>query len=1120
MDVNRLIPKNATWHEKKKVQLITHDNNSEHTSSLAHHHCHHHQQQQHHHHHHHHHHRSRADTMPSQSTSFPYTSPIELTLQFPPAVTMASAAITSRNRSGSATFGNSPFGEGIFTSASNVNNNWGSNDGITVQSPTTPTTAQLLEGEGNTIASTLASLGLDDERADKRQPAYSTLSHSSQRSSWRLNSSATEHQQENQQMTHTDAWGPPIAETMVAFPATAMAVESLNIDQSYVIDKFQPQTGRPRAISMSVTGSGSAGHQHVFTSAPEGTSLGRNSNLLAPPYRSIWHPTATAATHQLPARLRSSSSSSNNHERPVLRTSSSSADLLELMARQRAGDEMQNQQQGDWDPIQFRNSKSQTNSSGSGNNGELEYVASGTVPNATEPAMSSSSGKTSPQIPTRSLWLGNIDPTITSQDLSMTFCQFGNIESVRILPDRECAFVNFSSVEEALRAKDELVNKLNNRLGNSIVKVGFGKPEQSPQQVQQVQLASSLAATVANGDLNAAATNAQEPTRALWIGNIPSTTTYTLLYSIFSPFGPIESVRVLTHKNCGFVNFESLEDAMVARKTLQNTEIMGPNTGPVRIGFAKVPVKAVSAGFGGTDEETIMAAPESSATTKYQWASSSVLAAGATSTGSAPNSSGNNVDDYHQTLLMYMMAEMGTTNIYAAVARERHIIMSQLGNSGTGDIENDGPHFDELHLPINYYSNIAAAPELGQTRKIDIARLRDIRKRLDTGYVPVQELEVFAIECLDEIVELCSDYIGNTVIQRLFERCSEPTKSRMLEVVAPYLASIGIHKNGTWAAQKIIDTGRLPDQIDRICESIFPYVPALLLDQFGNYVVQCCLGLGPDRNQFIFDAIVDNCWEIAQGRFGARAVRATLESLHVTKRQQRYVAATIIQHASMLATNANGALLLIWLLDTSGIPGRYRVLAPRLTQDKRNLIRLCTHKLASLTVLKIINQRQEPEARALILDALIFSSTDPVIDDILMDQVHGVNLIQKILSSSYVELRERQCIADRVKQVLNKHKLQHVQGYKRLTEEINMVMGDSNPAASLGTLPGLVPTTFTMNPEIAAVLHAKYLAAVAATTTAAASSNKQASVTEKIAKEEVSGAEVEQHTSNSSSPLM
>jgi hypothetical protein len=108
----------------------------------------------------------------------------------------------------------------------------------------------------------------------------------------------------------------------------------------------------------------------------------------------------------------------------------------------------------------------------------------------------------------------------------------------------------------------------------------------------------------------------------------------------------------------------------------------------------------------------------------------------------------------------------------------------------------------------------------------------------------------------------------------------------MLEQIAPYLGSVGIHKNGTWAAQKIVDTSRTPGQIHLICFHLRPYIPALLLDQFGNYVVQCCLGLGPELNQFIFDAVVEKCWEIAQGRFGARAMRATLESPHVTKRQQ------------------------------------------------------------------------------------------------------------------------------------------------------------------------------------------------------------------------------------------
>lgn len=108
----------------------------------------------------------------------------------------------------------------------------------------------------------------------------------------------------------------------------------------------------------------------------------------------------------------------------------------------------------------------------------------------------------------------------------------------------------------------------------------------------------------------------------------------------------------------------------------------------------------------------------------------------------------------------------------------------------------------------------------------------------------------------------------------------------MLTKIAPFLASIGVHKNGTWAAQKIIDYANTPEQIQLVRQHIAPYVPLLLLDQFGNYVVQCCLRKGSEQNQYIFDAIVDKCWEIGQGRFGARAVRAILENPIVTKEQQ------------------------------------------------------------------------------------------------------------------------------------------------------------------------------------------------------------------------------------------
>jgi RNA recognition motif-containing protein len=75
----------------------------------------------------------------------------------------------------------------------------------------------------------------------------------------------------------------------------------------------------------------------------------------------------------------------------------------------------------------------------------------------------------------------------------------------------------------------------------------------------------------------------------LGVGNIPANINPAVLRSLFQSFGHIESIRILSHKNCGFVNFERQEDAVRARKSLQNKEILGPGTGTVRIGFAKAP---------------------------------------------------------------------------------------------------------------------------------------------------------------------------------------------------------------------------------------------------------------------------------------------------------------------------------------------------------------------------------------------------------------------------------------------------------------------------------------------------------------------------------------------------
>jgi hypothetical protein len=211
--------------------------------------------------------RPRADTMPNQSTSFPYTDRFDtLSPDTAPSTDSDTPYLSLRSRSGSTT--NQLFGGGIF-------NHW---IGETLQSPTSPTTTdQLLkEDDGNTIASTLASLGLDgiQERRNllHASHSYSSLSEASSQSDW-----------------HRDM--------------TYGSDSSFIRGSSIATMRLQAQTGRPRALS-----------------AVDDRTEDSNPSFH---HRSAW--LSDSVSYQ----------KSTATHRPFLRSSNSSADLLETIARQR-----------------------------------------------------------------------------------------------------------------------------------------------------------------------------------------------------------------------------------------------------------------------------------------------------------------------------------------------------------------------------------------------------------------------------------------------------------------------------------------------------------------------------------------------------------------------------------------------------------------------------------------------------------------------------------------------------------------------------------------------------------------------------------------------------------------
>jgi protein JSN1 len=192
-------------------------------------------------------------------------------------------------------------------------------------------------------------------------------------------------------------------------------------------------------------------------------------------------------------------------------------------------------------------------------------------------------------------------------------------------------------------------------------------------------------------------------------------------------------------------------------------------------------------------------------------------------------------------------------------------------------------------------------------------------------------------------------------------------------------------------------------------------------------------------------------WEIAQGRFGARSMRACLESPHITLSQQRRIATAVILNSIPLATNPNGALLLTWLLDASSFPSRYNLLAPRFTP---HLSHLCTHKLASLTVLRIVNQKIEFEASRQIVQALFLSPGDHVLTDVLGDQVNGVAVVHKILTSPFIDPVEKPAYMEATKRVLIELKVIATQAYRRLIEEVGLPIPNYQPTYTTNGPPG------------------------------------------------------------------
>ena len=143
----------------------------------------------------------------------------------------------------------------------------------------------------------------------------------------------------------------------------------------------------------------------------------------------------------------------------------------------------------------------------------------------------------------RTVYLGNIPPQTSAEDI-LSHIRSGQIESVRLLPDKSCAFISFLDSSSATHFHSDAILKKLSIKGNDI-KIGWGKPTQVPTSV-------------------AFAVQQSGASRNIYLGNLPEDITEEEIREDLGKFGPIDIVKIVREKAIAFVHFLSISNAIKA----------------------------------------------------------------------------------------------------------------------------------------------------------------------------------------------------------------------------------------------------------------------------------------------------------------------------------------------------------------------------------------------------------------------------------------------------------------------------------------------------------------------------------------------------------------------------
>ncbi|KAL5703414.1 hypothetical protein ACHQM5_028509 [Ranunculus cassubicifolius] len=201
-----------------------------------------------------------------------------------------------------------------------------------------------------------------------------------------------------------------------------------------------------------------------------------------------------------------------------------------------------------------------------------------------------------PAKPAKNLWVGGISSTVSKEQLEEEFLKFGEIANFKFLRDRNSALVEFSKLEDAVKA----VKTMNGmRFGGEHMRVDFlrsqpfrrdnksdtherdgdfsnrnaGPPESywgPPDAVRDFSESSQFGHKRHQALQQSGGRREGQPSKVLWVGYPPSVQIdEQMLHNAMILFGEIERIKSFPSRHYSFVEFRSVDEARRAKDGLQ-----------------------------------------------------------------------------------------------------------------------------------------------------------------------------------------------------------------------------------------------------------------------------------------------------------------------------------------------------------------------------------------------------------------------------------------------------------------------------------------------------------------------------------------------------------------------